>query len=332
MKTEVHSNRRAFIVIPCLNEVEHIEALLVDLRYALDEQISHIVVVDGGSEDGTVDVVARLRNDEPRIMLLNNPARIQSAGVNLAVRCFGNGFDYFIRIDAHGRYPPDYCKRLIEEAEVTGADSVVVAMDTVGFGLVQRATASAQNSRLGNGGSKHRGNTNGHWTRHGHHALMRVASFEAIGGYDETFSHNEDAELDFRLEKAGFRIWMTDKTRMIYYPRATVGSLFLQYLYYGRGRARNILKHRRLPNPRQMLPLVVLPTVIGASLAVLHWMAAVPLVLWALVCVCYGFWMAVRRGNPSGPLAGLAAMVMHFAWSTGFWMELLTFFKRRRLP
>ncbi len=93
---------------------------------------------------------------------------------------------------------------------------------------------------------------------------MRIASFEVVGGYDETFSHNEDAELDYRLRKAGFRIWMTDKTRMIYYPRASVGSLFLQYLGYGRGRAKNILKHGHLPSPRQMLPLIVLPIVMGA--------------------------------------------------------------------
>ncbi len=84
------------------------------------------------------------RQDEPRIILLDNPARLQSAGVNLAVKSLGSGFDYFIRIDAHGRYPSDYCKRLLDEAEVTGADPVVVAMDTVGFGLMQRATACAR--------------------------------------------------------------------------------------------------------------------------------------------------------------------------------------------
>jgi succinoglycan biosynthesis protein ExoA len=32
--------------------------------------------------------------------------------------------------------------------------------------------------------------------------------------------------------------------------------------------------------------------------------------------------MAIAQKNPLGPLAAFAAMVMHFAWSTGFWLEL----------
>ena len=71
------------------------------------------------------------------------------------------------------------------------------------------------------------------------------------------------------LRAAGYRIWMTDKTFMIYYPRASVSGLFRQYLGYGRGRARNILKHRAMPKIRQMIPLLVLPVVVGASLAFL---------------------------------------------------------------
>lgn len=328
---DVYSPPRSFIVIPCLNEAEHIELLLRSLCGALDERICLVVVVDGGSDDGTAELVGRMHEAEPRVVLLHNPARVQSAGINLAVSTFGGEFDYFIRIDAHGQYPEGYCHRLIEEAERRGADSVVVAMETVGFGIMQTATAFAQNSRLGNGGSKHRRQAKGHWTHHGHHALMRIDSFEAVGGYDESFSHNEDAELDFRLRQAGFRIWMTDKTRMIYYPRASLGSLYLQYLGYGRGRARNILKHKSLPNLRQLLPLGVLPVFVGSFLAVLHWIAIVPFMLWASICVFYGFCMAVGRGNSSGLLAGVMAMVMHFAWSTGFWMELLTFHRRRRL-
>ena len=39
--------------------------------------------------------------------------------------------------------------------------------------------------------------------------------------------------------------------------------------------------------------------------------------------------MAVGQRNPYGPLAAFSAMVMHFAWSAGFWMELLSFRNRK---
>jgi succinoglycan biosynthesis protein ExoA len=316
------------VVIPCLNEADHIAALLDRLAPSAERLDMKIVVADGGSSDSTQAIVDKIAAADPRVVLLDNPKRIQSAAVNLAVAKFGEGFGSFIRIDAHGDYPADYCDRLIEDAEATGADSVVVSMDTQGVGMFQKATAIAQNSVLGNGGAKHRQGAEGRWIDHGHHALMQVAAFRAVGGYDDSFAANEDAELDYRLRAAGYRIWMTDKTFMVYYPRATVPALFRQYLGYGRGRAKNILKHRAIPKIRQAIPLLVAPVVAGASLAVLHWWAAVPAGLWIMACLGYGAWMAVGQRNPYGPLAAISAMIMHLGWSAGFWLQLLDFRKR----
>lgn len=317
--------RPVLTVIPCLNEAAHIEAVVDRLGPPAERLDMTIAIVDGGSTDGTRDMIGRIAASNPRVRVLENERRLQSAAVNLAVRQLGQDFQSLIRIDAHGEYPPTYCDRLLEEAEATGADAVVVSMETRGVGTFQKATAAAQNSRLGNGGSVHRVGTRGHWTDHGHHAWMRIAAFEAIGGYDESFSHNEDAELDYRLRNTGYRIWMTNKTSMVYYPRASVPSLFRQYLGYGRGRAKNILKHRAIPKIRQMIPLAVFPVVAGSSLAMLNWVALVPAGLWAGTCLGYGAWMAVRQRNPYGPLAGFSAMVMHLAWSAGFWLQLLDF-------
>lgn len=314
---------RCMVVIPCLNEARHIGALLNELSEPAERNDLRIVVADGGSTDGTRDIVRAIADQNPRVMLLDNPRRLQSAAVNQAVAAYGDDVDFFIRIDAHGGYPADYCDRLIEEASITGADSVVVSMATKGFGLFQKATAVAQNSKLGNGGSPHREGAPGHWTDHGHHALMRVEAFRAVGGYDESFSHNEDAELDYRLRAAGYRIWMTDRTFMTYYPRASASALFRQYLGYGRGRARNILKHRTWPKLRQAIPLLVFPVVVGASLAFLSLSALVPAGLWIAACLGYGIWMAVGQRNPYGLLASVCAMIMHLAWSMGFWLQLL---------
>lgn len=332
MNTTDLTSTRSLIVIPCLNEAEHIEALVDKLRPSLAPLNAVILIADGGSTDGTREIVARLAQDDPSVLALDNPKRIQSAAINLAVAEYGSSFDFLIRIDAHGTYPDDYCQKLVDEVIATGADSVVVAMETVGFTPFQKATAYAQNSKLGNGGAKHRLGATSHWADHGHHALMRIAAFKAIGGYDESFSHNEDAEFDYRFRKAGYRIWMTDRTSMVYYPRAKIGPLFRQYFSYGRGRARNVLKHRVAPSLRQLLPLAVAPIAIGALLAVINWVAAVPVVLWAAACIGYGAWMALGQKNPYGPLAAVSAMVMHFAWSAGFWRELLDLRNRRVAP
>ncbi|TIT86055.1 MAG: succinoglycan biosynthesis protein exoa, partial [Mesorhizobium sp.] len=205
-----------------------------------------------------------------------------------------------------------------------GADSVVVSMLTSGTGAVQKAVAAAQNSKLGTGGSKHRHMSAGEWVDHGHHALMRIAAFRAVGGYDESFSHNEDAELDHRLRLAGCRIWMSGRTQMIYYPRSTLKGLFFQYLGYGRGRAKNVLKHRMMPKLRQMIPLLVFPVVLLTVFAPLFVLAAVPFLIWAAVCLGYGVVTAIGQRNPAIALAGVSAMVMHLGWSLGFWLQLLS--------
>jgi succinoglycan biosynthesis protein ExoA len=41
--------------------------------------------------------------------------------------------------------------------------------------------------------------------------------------------------------------------------------------------------------------------------------------------------MAIRRRSPHLLLAGVSAMVMHFAWSVGFWLQLLAAPLQRRV-
>ncbi|RUW96570.1 glycosyltransferase, partial [Mesorhizobium sp. M2A.F.Ca.ET.037.01.1.1] len=126
------ANPSILIVIPCLNEAAHIGGLLDRLRPAAARLGGRIVVADGGSSDGTQAIVEKIVAKDPRVILLANPKRLQSAAINLAVATLGEGADYLIRIDAHGGYPDDYCDRLVEEAIATGADSVVVSMLTAG--------------------------------------------------------------------------------------------------------------------------------------------------------------------------------------------------------
>ena len=144
---------------------------------------------------------------------------------------------------------------------------------------------------------------------------MRIAAFQAVGGYDETFSHNEDAELDLRLAAGGFRIWLTTEVTIVYYPRASVSALFRQYSNYGAGRARTVRLHRTPLKVRQMLPLAVAPAVALAVLAPVFWPLALPALGWAGLCLAYG---AALGWGGCARLAGWPAMIMHMGWSVGF--------------
>ena len=330
---EAQRSRRALIVIPCLNE----EALIAGVigRILEDDGLVDpvVLVADGGSTDRSREIVAEIAARDPRVRLVANPDRLQSAGVNRAAG-LGDDRRWLVRIDAHADYPKNYVSTLIAEAQRTGAHSVVVAMDTVGEEAFQRAVAAAQNSRLGTGGAAHRVGAQAGWVDHGHHALFSREAFLSVGGYDETFSHNEDAELDLRLAREGARIWLTDRTRIVYRPRKTPGALWKQYVSYGKGRCRTALKHYEPLKLRQALPLAVAPAVLGALAAPLFWPLAIPALVWALAALAYGVVLGAKTKDPAvALLSGAAAMIMHLGWSLGFWLQLgRSFAERPRTP
>ncbi len=316
--------QKCLIIIPCLNEEHYIQGLVDKLVHDTEDLDVQIIIADGGSSDKTPIIAKQLQETHENVVYLHNPRRIQSAAINLAVQEYGAAAEYLIRIDAHADYPDDFCKVLLAEAKDKKADSVVVSMNTIGRQGFQKAVAAAQNSKLGNGGSAHRNaEKDGKWVDHGHHALMRIDAFQDVDGYDETFSHNEDAELDIRLNKAGYKIWLTGKTDMIYYPRSSPMPLFRQYYKFGEGRIRTLLKHKAKPHLRQMIPVGVAPAVALSFLSPFADILAWPMWIWAIICIGYGIKLAIDDHENAYFLSGPAAMIMHFAWSLGFWKGLI---------
>jgi succinoglycan biosynthesis protein ExoA len=323
----IDERTRVLVVVPTLNEETQIEAVLRSLLSEARRSSSlamQIAVVDGGSTDRTREIVERLSCQHPGLEFLHNRARIQSAAVNLAVRRFGHLADVLIRCDAHTIYPEAYCTRLVRTLLRTEAHSVVVPMDSVGDAGVQRAVAWLSNSPLGTGGSAHRAGRKSGFVDHGHHAAFRLDFFRRVGGYDEGFTHNEDAEFDCRQRALGARIYLDSEIRVAYQPRATLGSLWRQYFKYGAGRSRTVRRHPGSLRLRQLaVPAHLVLCVLALALSPISWLFLLWPAFYVSVLLAFSVQLAVRHRSLSGLSVARAALTMHTAWASGFFSGLV---------
>ncbi|MBY3150868.1 glycosyltransferase family 2 protein [Rhizobium laguerreae] len=318
------------VVIPVLDEERFIVTLLESLGCLGGNKCfpgpHEVIVADGGSTDRTLDILAEISLDAG-IRVIDNPGRIQSAGVNLAASQANPASKYLIRVDAHALYDTGFVERVAKSLMETGAASVVVPLitrprdDAEGFVW---AVTVAQRSVLGNGGSAHRmESTPAKWVDHGHHAGFDLAFFRSIGGYDESFATNEDAEYDVRVAAAGGRIWFEPTGKVWYSPRESASALVRQYYRYGVGRASTLFKHRLVPKPRQMFPVAALGANLASLIGANFWS---PLLLLPALYIGACLAGAIRERKASGIVdygfldvkAACALVLMHMSWAVGF--------------
>lgn len=249
------------IAIPTYNESLHIEKLIQGFLSTKYPNLIEIFVADGGSTDGTQDIVKKLCKEDPRVKLIHNPDKIQSAGLNLILQqCAG---DIFLRADAHSDYAPDYIEKCIEALLESKALNVGGAQRFVAKAPFQSGVALASKSILGSGGAKYRDpNYDGYADTVYIGCFWRQALLD-VGGFDTTQITNQDAELNQKLlNKSENAIYVSSKIRVWYYPRKTWKSLWIQYFKYGRGRYLTTTKHSNKSQLRGKLPFLVISGVI----------------------------------------------------------------------
>jgi rSAM/selenodomain-associated transferase 2 len=91
------------IIIPVLNEAAQIEALLQHLRRGADASVAEILVVDGGSTDGTVALAGAAG-----ATLLHCPVCSRAAQMNMGARAAKGTVLYFVHADT--RPPLSYAQ------------------------------------------------------------------------------------------------------------------------------------------------------------------------------------------------------------------------------
>ena len=317
------------MLVACRNEVNHVEACLSSIFQQEETQgVVEVVVADGMSDDGTRELLEQLARKDPRMRVIDNPGRIVSTGLNLAIRSAKS--DIIIRMDAHTEYAPDYVKRCVELLQKSGADNVGGPARTKSETYLERAVAAAYHSPFAVGGAKFHDVDFEGWVDTVPYGCWRKEAFERFGYFDEQLVRNQDDEHNLRILRGGGRIWQSPGIRSWYHPRGSFRSLSQQYTQYGYWKVRVIQKHKVPASWRHLVPGAFLLTLtlllfafVCCALASGRWgLSSVPLLLaagcYSLCVLAASIHTAVGSEWRLMPVLPLVFPCYHFGYGYGF--------------
>jgi len=255
------------IAIPAYNEANYIESVISAFLEQSYPQIKEILIADGGSTDGTQNIIKKIAKKSPKVKLLHNPQKIQSSALNLMLQ-EANG-DIFLRADAHCEYAKDYVEKCVETLLNSEALNVGGSQRYVAKTPFQAGVALASRSFI-NGGAKYRNTQyNGYadtvylgcfWKQ----PLLDIAQNQEV--FDTSQVTNQDAELNLKLvERQKKAIYVSSEIKVWYYPRSSWKALCKQFFKYGRGRYLTATKHPNNAPLRSKVPFLFVSFVILAS-------------------------------------------------------------------
>lgn len=239
MSASDNSRLNISVVVPVRNAESLIESCLQSVRR---NRPAEVIVVDGESEDGTIDR-ARAYADA----ILSDRGQGVAYARNLGAEAASSPYVAFVDVDVE--LPNGALADLADELTQADADAVQAQLSSVDSGDYWSWALAAHHS----GGRSKR------WF--GLVCTIFRREWFLEHRLDLAFRTGEDIELRHRLQKAGARILVSERVAVIH--RFQLGLVFAlgQWLADGAGLGRTLRKHR-IP----VLPLAFLPaagTVLG---------------------------------------------------------------------
>lgn len=310
------------VIMPIRNEAQFITCSLgAVLAQDYPAEKLEVLVTDGMSTDGTLDIIREMAGAE-RVRVVPNAKLKQASGLNLAIpQARGT---VVIRVDGHTIIALDYVRECVRALAETGAANVGGPMDPVGTTPMGKAIAAAGKSAFAVPTSFHVSDQ-AQFTDTVYMGAWPKTIFEQVGLYNEIATTNEDYELNYRIRMAGGKIYLSPRIRSQYFGRQTLRALARQYFSYGVGKVEVLQRHPKSLKPRHVVaPAFVLGATAGAVLALVH---PVFLALWILGLGAYAalnvlFSVKVARQAGMGLLGRLPLvfLTIHLVWGVGFWV------------
>ncbi|MHB1083822.1 MAG: glycosyltransferase [Thiobacillus sp.] len=230
--TEVHQASApspAFsVVITVRNEAANIAAVL-DGLLAQSHPPAEIIIVDGQSTDGTLDILTRYE-EQGQILLMSQPCNI-AQGRNMGIARASQS--HIAVTDAGCAIDPDWLKALGAcfaanpstdvvagnykfEIHTTFEEAVVLATDHPDRETSEQAQYYPSSRSI----------------------AFRKSAWETVKGYPEWLYAAEDTLFNIRLRELGFKFTFCPRAIVRWRPRSSAAAMMRQFFNYARGNGR----------------------------------------------------------------------------------------------
>lgn len=275
------TNYKIAVIIPTLNEECFIKRCfdsIIQQTYPFEDM--DIMVVDGGSEDRTREIVNNVSRTHSNVRLIHNPGKIQSIAFNIGVR--KSTAPYIVRLDAHATYNNTYIENCLKifsaNAEFLGCPPEFIG--NVGgvwiirpqhSGLVAEASAILNQVKFGIGGAAFRVGAKAGFVDTVPFGCFPRKVIEKIGDMREDLARGEDNEFNSRLRRAGYKVYFDPKIMCAYFARATINDNIKQMYTNGLSIGKLLYIDKQSLGIRHIIPFAFVITLLGSLLLGCFW-------------------------------------------------------------
>jgi glycosyltransferase involved in cell wall biosynthesis len=211
------------LVATVLNAAEQVGEFLASVR-AQTRRPDEVIVVDGGSTDGTLELLRAADG----ITVISEPGANIARGRNVAIAHAAH--DVIAVADADCTYGPDWLAELLRPIEA-GADVAMGTTEPIADSVFAACVASL-NLPLDPADVDETT-----FAPSARSIAFHRDAIDGVGGYPEWLDIGEDAWVGIRWRERGTAMRLAPAAIARWRPRATLGATWVQYFRYARGDA-----------------------------------------------------------------------------------------------
>ena len=315
------------VVIPTYNEKDYLPLCLDSIiNQNYDRDLVEIIVVDGLSTDGTLDVIKKYQNKHTGIKYFENIEKKTPNALNIGIK--NSTGEVIVILGAHATLDKDFLyfnnKFMSEQnVKVTGGTQY-----NIGESFIQKAIGIAMELPFAIASAPYRWSKKEQFVDTVVYAAYKRELFEEIGLFEQNFSIAEDAEINWRIRQAGYKIFFSPKIKSYYYPRKSILKFIRQIFRYGILRVNVVKKHLDAIRFFHLIPPIFVLAIILMTILVLAGSLKMEIIL--IVLVIYFLTSILSSAVKLIPdklqyiiLIPPLIFLMHFFWGLGFIVGLL---------